>query len=69
MSQRTVSLEQYLRDNLDTGAIDHTLRASLTPDGRVQFYIHAQLMSSDTPTFMILDNNLTVVPDLALAVS
>lgn len=69
MSQRTVSFEQYLRDNLDNGAIDHTLRASLNRNGQVEFYIHAQLMSSDTPVFRVVENQVAVIPDLALAVS
>ena len=64
--RRTTDFEQYLRNNLEAGSIDHSLRASLTPDGKVQFYLHATQRCSDTPSFTVEGDAVRLVPYLAL---
>lgn len=63
--RRTTSLEQYLRNNLEAGSSDHSLRAALTPEGKVQFYVYATRGCSDTPSFTVEGDAVRLVPDLA----
>jgi hypothetical protein len=54
-----MNLYDYLRKNLERQdphpAIDHQLRATLHPDGRISFYIHAERRDSDTADFWVSD--------------
>lgn len=54
-----MTLDEYLRKQLTRSdpnpAIDHQLRATLHPDGRISFYIHAERRDSDTADFWVSD--------------
>lgn len=52
------SLEQYLRENVQKGAIDHIIRASVDSDGLVTFYIHPHGVDGDTLDFSVDGNQL-----------
>lgn len=52
------SLEQYLKENLEKGIIDHAIRATINEHGNVTFYIHANGQDSDTLDFMVKKNIL-----------
>ena len=47
-----MTLEAYLRKNLERMVIDHSIRAEVR-DGKVQFYIHATGHDSDTLDFRV----------------
>lgn len=53
------TLERYLRDELSAGNIDHALRVSIMPDGRVYFFIHPATASGDTQDYTVEYNQLT----------
>jgi hypothetical protein len=59
-----MTLEQYFKKNLERDAIDHALRASVTPDGNVTFYIHADGRDSDTLDFFVNGNQLIPIPQI-----
>lgn len=54
------TLHEYLTENHDRNVIDHALRASVSADGTVTFYIHPANVSGDTLDFeldsVIVDN-------------
>ena len=53
------TLESFFRDNIVKNVIDFTLRASITEDNRVVFYIHPLDVSGDTVDFEVDDNILS----------
>jgi hypothetical protein len=59
------TLEQYLRENVEKGAIDHSIRATITSEGNVEFYIHPLNVSGDTLDFMVC-NNALVPKDMSI---
>lgn len=52
------NLEQYLKEQLKNGIIDHDIRASLNDDGNVTFYIHPRNANGDTLDFIVGGNEL-----------
>ena len=52
------TLEQYLRENVQKGAIDHMIRASVDSDGWVTFYIHPHGVDGDTLDFSVSGDQL-----------
>ncbi len=54
-----MTLEAYLRKNIDNIAIDHAIRAEVI-DGLVTFYIHPAQVSGDTLDFVVKGNTLSV---------
>lgn len=55
------TFEDYLRENLDKGIIDHQLRCedcTPPPGNHMRFYIHAAGHNSDTPDFEVRRNML-----------
>jgi hypothetical protein len=52
------TLEEYLRDSLKAGVIDHSLRAQIDIQGRLTFYIHPAGVSGDTLDFSVTGNTL-----------
>lgn len=56
------NLFAYLSDELEKGAIDHSIRAARTADGHVYFYIHPSGKDGDTQDYYVSSNgNVTVV--------
>lgn len=53
-----MTLESYFRQSLSRGIIDHSIRASINHDNKVEFYIHPNGRDGDTPTYIITDNTL-----------
>lgn len=58
------TLEQYFRDALDAGAIDHSLRCSIGQDGRMRFYIHPARQGGDTCNYVVEGDNLGPDPEI-----
>ena len=56
-----MTLEQYLRANLEHGVIDHSIRARLAPSGKVICYIHADGHDSDTCDFYVAGDELEML--------
>ena len=46
--RRRPTLEEYLRQNIERGVIDHSLRAEIDADGHVNFYIHPESVDGET---------------------
>jgi len=60
------TLENYLRNGIEYGnVIDYALRAQITDDGRVTFYIRPDSRDGDTADFEVTGNALTRNPDVA----
>lgn len=57
--QRT--LEQYLKDAHDAGAIDHSLRVRVGAQGDVLFYIHPSGRDGETLDFVVGGNAVSLV--------
>lgn len=53
------TLEKYLVDAAASGAIDHTLRAHVFPNGTVKFYIHPAGRDGQTLDFVVGGNGLS----------
>ena len=49
-----ISLRQYLKDEIQKGNIDFSLRASVDEDGVVSFYIHPQGKDGTTEDFKLI---------------
>lgn len=60
MPHRTQTLEQYLRDAAQNGAIDHTLRVIAVGNvvSAVKFYIHPAGRDGQTVEFVVGANQL-----------
>ncbi len=56
---REMTFEQYLRENLERGVIDFSLRAS--GGAATQFYIHPTNVAGETPDYLVIGNELTQV--------
>lgn len=52
------NLEEYLRENINKQAIDHSIRAQIDNNGSVSFYIHPANISGDTLDFEVKENQL-----------
>ena len=66
MSSKT--LEQYLVAAIERSQIDHVLRASRAPGGKVTFYVRPLSGDGETLDFVVRDNalvlNLTSASDV-----
>lgn len=58
MSSKT--LEQYLLAAIERGQIDHALRASRTPAGKVTFYVRPLNGDGETLDFVVRGNGLAL---------
>lgn len=56
------TLEQYLRDAINAGSIDHALRCEVRPNGDVKFYIHPHGKDGDTIDYVVEGNSLRPDP-------
>lgn len=56
----TKSLEQYLSDAMDRGAIDHALRAHRGLDGKVTFYVRPLSGDGETLDFVVRGNGMVL---------
>lgn len=56
--EEQLTLERYLREALERGAIDHSLRAHQWPDGRIAFYLHPSGRDGMTVDFQAAGNLL-----------
>ena len=56
------TFEQYLKENYESGIIDHSIRAEAKSNGDVTFYIHASNYDSDTLDFQVRGNCLSKSP-------
>lgn len=54
------TLEQYLIAALDSGRIDHQLRANRGLDGKITFYIHPERADGETLDFVVRGNGLAL---------
>ncbi|EIJ79144.1 hypothetical protein PB1_16344 [Bacillus methanolicus PB1] len=54
----TKNLEQYLKENLEKGVIDHAIRVTKDSLGTVTFYIHPVNADGDTLDFIVQGNKL-----------
>ena len=52
------TLEQYLRESYEAGAIDHAIRCEVREGGQVKFYIHPEGADGDTLDFVVTGNAL-----------
>lgn len=58
---QTLTLEQYLKSNLERGVMDHSVRVTCTGDGPCgvpRFYIHPSGVSGETLNFVVTGNQL-----------
>lgn len=55
-----MTLEEYFRDSLSKGNIDHEIRASLDETtGTIRFYLHPSRASGNTLDFWVTGNALS----------
>lgn len=52
------TLEEYLRENIEAGNIDHAIRAQIEADGVVTFYIHPAGEDGDTLDYEVRGDGL-----------
>jgi hypothetical protein len=57
------TFDQYLRENMDQGHIDLSLRVVSGPNGEVDFYIHPANASGETLDMTVSGNDLARIPD------
>ena len=53
-----ITLEEYLKENIEMNIIDHTVRGRFDGKGNVIIYIHPTLVSGKTLDFIVKDNHL-----------
>ena len=58
---KAATLEEYLLLGLENEIIDHVIRARVTKDDKVVFYIHPLGKDGETQDFHIQDNELTLL--------
>ena len=52
------NLEQFLRENINKGQIDFSIRASIDSLGNISFYVHPANTGGDTLDFVVNGNKL-----------
>ncbi len=57
-----VTFEEYLTREAERGHIDHALRASISDEGRVTFYVHPMNADGDTRDYLVSGNSLRANP-------
>lgn len=55
------TLADYFKLCYEHNIVDHAIRATVSEEGQVSFYIHPACVSGDTVNFKLKDNHLTTV--------
>lgn len=56
------TLEEYMKENLKNGVIDHAVRCIQGPNGEIDFYIHPAGVNGDTLDLTVFGNNVSDIP-------